>query len=106
MTSTITPERTRPILTVALPAPAKGQPKHDGPSSEARVPFSPDWINILFDRVGASWVGQYRKSSPDRTTNLNVPYDYGSVMHYSGCEHRFSRFHDLLKYYTHFQANC
>ena len=48
MTSTITPERSRPILTVALPAPAKGQPMHDGASSEARVPFSPDWINILF----------------------------------------------------------
>lgn len=46
-----------------------------------------DAITILWNKIASGWTSQYRKTTPQSTTNLNVPYDYGSVMHYGACEY-------------------
>ncbi|KAM3876217.1 LOW QUALITY PROTEIN: meprin A subunit beta-like [Diretmus argenteus] len=42
-----------------------------------------DYVNIMWDRVEAGNEGNFNKYSDTVSSALNVPYDYGSVMHYS-----------------------
>ncbi|XP_055905855.1 hatching enzyme 1.2 [Eupeodes corollae] len=42
-----------------------------------------DFVTILFQNIQPSAVSNFDKASADKTTGFGVPYDYGSVMHYS-----------------------
>ncbi|KAH7725057.1 CBN-NAS-23 protein [Aphelenchoides avenae] len=42
-----------------------------------------DWIKVQYDSLEEWKRAQFGKSTPERSTNLGVAYDYGSVMHYS-----------------------
>ncbi|XP_055853589.1 zinc metalloproteinase nas-4 isoform X2 [Episyrphus balteatus] len=41
------------------------------------------YVTILFENIQPSAVSNFDKASADKTTGFGVPYDYGSVMHYS-----------------------
>ncbi|KAH7722545.1 NAS-31 protein [Aphelenchoides avenae] len=41
------------------------------------------YISLIQANVGKGWASQYAKEPASHQTSLNVPYDYGSVMHYS-----------------------
>lgn len=44
------------------------------------------FISVLTQNMRPGWDRQYAKKSQSETTNLGQTYDYGSVMHYTGCE--------------------
>ncbi|XP_040289436.1 meprin A subunit beta-like isoform X1 [Bufo bufo] len=42
-----------------------------------------DYVTIMWDRIQAGSQGNFNKYDDKRSSSLNVPYDYTSVMHYS-----------------------
>ncbi|XP_048581200.1 blastula protease 10 [Nematostella vectensis] len=51
---------------------------------EQSRPDRDQYVKIMFENIKSGREGNFRKNSASSVTTHNTPYDYGSVMHYSG----------------------